>query len=72
MDLGAYLKEKGIRVNHFARECGVAPDTISRIKGGEKPCWDLAFQIVARTGGMVTLKDLGRSLPRGIELRLQP
>ena len=54
--LSAYLKEKGISQNAFARLVGIHPSVVSRyLNDGVKPTFDLAAKIESVTGGAVPL-----------------
>jgi len=65
MDLRAYLLKKNQRPSAFADEVGINPSTISRFLAGKTKAMRLetVLQIIKKTGGMVSFKDLRPDLP---------
>lgn len=56
--LGKYLKNKGIKQNHFAKKIGTTPSNLGRLIHGEGSITlRLAYAIEVATDGRVTLYD---------------
>lgn len=64
MDLNEYLKETGIKVSHIANVCGIAEQTILRMKKGIKVNKETADKIRWFTNGKVEVPHTDRHTSR--------
>jgi predicted transcriptional regulator len=59
MDIKSYLAKHDLNMSEFARLLGVHQSTVSRYLSGRCPSLKEALNIVKKTNGAITLKDLG-------------
>ncbi len=58
MFLGEYLKQKNLRKDKFAIDCGISYVTLENLLKGATPLGTVARKIEIATNGQVMLKDL--------------